>query len=271
MDFKGAGELVPAGEVFAALGRGALDFGANSWVWQTGIEPVLGITWNPMIYETQAEYVGAFYEAQLPIIDPYMQAKQNQKVLGLVAVSGGLLFTNKPVKTAADMQGLKIRGQGGPTGIFIEKAGAGSVSMIFPEAITGLQQKTLDGVMFPEQVVADMKLFEFLPYAVEQLLVIPQDQACWNLDSWNTLPADLQELIVEHARQVNYYEGIIMAPIRVAKYHEVNLANGVTYNRLSPEDFAKFKQAGYDALDWYAEQSPESAQVAAATRAYLRN
>lgn len=76
-----------------------------------------------------------------------------------------LTNSKKAVKTPADMAGLKIRVMENPVYIDTFKAlGANAVPMAWTEALTALQQKTIDGQENPVNVIYSYKLNETQKY-----------------------------------------------------------------------------------------------------------
>lgn len=263
------GELAAAADHFKLVKEGAVDAVSNSIIWNVGVVPPAGIFWITGLFKNQTEYVNAFWEVQRPFFNKILE-KHNQRALCTVAVSGAVMFTNKPVRKMEDLKGLKIRGQGGLPSKFLEALGASAVSMAFPEALTGIQQGTLDGVMWAEFVNIDNKLWKALPYGIDQILSIPQNHIFWNLNSWNKLPPDLQQLIEEHSKQVNQQEGAVNAPARVKGWRDINKASGTTYYTLPDDEYARWVKKGGESWDWFAQQAPENAEILKLTRDYLK-
>ncbi len=76
-----------------------------------------------------------------------------------------LTNSKKAVKTPADIAGLKIRVMENPVYIDTFKTlGANSVPMAWTEALTALQQKTIDGQENPVNVIYAFKLYETQKY-----------------------------------------------------------------------------------------------------------
>jgi len=76
-------------------------------------------------------------------------------------------FTNsvRPIKSPADMKGLKIRVMETPVYVNMVKAlGAAPTPIAWPETYTALQQKVVDGQENPVSVILSVKFFEVQKY-----------------------------------------------------------------------------------------------------------
>ena len=109
-------------------------------------------------------------------------------------------FTNSkhPITCADDFKGLKIRVMESPIYIgMVESMGGSAVPMAFQELYTGLQQGTVDGQENPLDLIYAQRYFEVQKYlSLSEHLYYPR-QHIINLDFYNSLPADLQEIIAQ--------------------------------------------------------------------------
>ena len=155
----------------------------------------------------------------------------------------------KPVKTPADLKGLKIRTMENPMHIATFKLlGANPTPMNFGELYTALQQKTVDGQENPIAIVWDGKFYEVQKYysltghffSVVMLLA--------NKDFMDKLPKDLHGIVVKAAK--DFY----MADRKMVDAEETALLNkmkekGLKVNTLSAkekEEFVRLTKPVYD-------------------------
>jgi len=118
-------------------------------------------------------------------------------------------FTNSkhPITTVSDFKGLKIRVMESPIYIsMVESLGGSATPMAFSELYTGLQQGTVDGQENPLDLIWAQSYFEVQKYlSLSEHLYYPR-QIIMNLDYFNSLPDDLQELIQECAIDACQYQ-----------------------------------------------------------------
>lgn len=112
----------------------------------------------------------------------------------------------RPVKTPDDLKDLKIRVVGSPLFLDIFRAlGANPMNISWAEALTALQQNTVDGQENPYSVYLPNKIYEFQSYLTEW---------SYNMDpliyvvygkTWNSFPPDIQQIIAKCAEEAGMY------------------------------------------------------------------
>jgi TRAP-type C4-dicarboxylate transport system substrate-binding protein len=109
----------------------------------------------------------------------------------------GQMFTKKPVRTIADVQGLKIRTGGGVAEKVAKALGASAFVKPAPESYELLSSGVADGVFFPLESIVSFKLETVL----EQATLFPGGMYSssfgffMNEDKWNKLPKQDQDAI----------------------------------------------------------------------------
>jgi TRAP-type transport system periplasmic protein len=119
------------------------------------------------------------------------------KLLGVFTHGPGQMFTRKPVRSIADVQGLKIRTGGGVAEKVAKALGASAFVKPAPESYELLSSGVADGVFFPLESIISFKLDTVL----EQATLFPGGMYSsafgffMNEDKWNKLPKQDQEAI----------------------------------------------------------------------------
>jgi len=119
------------------------------------------------------------------------------KLLGVFTHGPGQMFTKKPVRSIADVQGLKIRTGGGVAEAVAKALGASAFVKPAPESFELLKSGVADGVFFPMESVVSFKLDTVL----EQATLFPGGMYSssfgffMNEDKWNKLPKQDQEAL----------------------------------------------------------------------------
>ena len=112
-------------------------------------------------------------------------------------------FTNKPINSPADLKGQRIRTIGqAVTTKSVAAMGATPVSMSWGEVYNGIQSKAIDGCEVQNTSAYPSKTFEVAKYMTKtEHFQLMQGLICGS--KWfNTLPADLQKLLVETADEI---------------------------------------------------------------------
>lgn len=160
--------------------------------------PELGLTGFELVRVTKAGLVDvadvilAFIAGEVPLLEAVdlpglypnldASAKAHASFLGAVkkyedklggVVLGGYLWPNqyiisrKPVRSPADLKGLKIRVYGAADTDFVRALGMEPVSIAFAEVYTALERGTVDAAMTGSYPAFAVKLFEVAKYIVD--------------------------------------------------------------------------------------------------------
>ena len=121
---------------------------------------------------------------------------QGAKLLYVHAHGPGILATKKPVRTLADLKGMKIRGTGLSAGI-ATALGATAVGMPQPETYDALQKGVVEGTFCPVETLKGWKQGEVIAYITDTKAIgyTTAMFVAMNQKSWDALPTDLQEII----------------------------------------------------------------------------
>jgi tripartite ATP-independent transporter DctP family solute receptor len=157
----------------------------------------------------------------------------------------------RPVRTPADVEGLKIRVMENPVYIDTFQAlGANAVPMAWTEALTAMQQQTIDGQENPINVIYSFKLYEPQQYLSLTRHTYAPAIIVMSLDYWNQLPADAQQILEEAAQEAAEYERQWNADMASEQLDALR-ANGM--NVIENPDIAAFQDAVAPVYDEYGE------------------
>ncbi len=113
---------------------------------------------------------------------------------------GAIHTTDKPVKSVADMKGIKVRGPSRQINKLLGTLGATPVGMPLPGIPDALSKGTIQGAVIPWEVVPSVKVQELTKYHAEfdpaggALYTITFVMAM-NKAKYNSLPPDLKKVI----------------------------------------------------------------------------
>ena len=117
-----------------------------------------------------------------------------------------LTNSKRPVKTPEDMKGLKIRLMQNPIYVDSFKAlGANAVPMAWTEALTALQQGTIDGQENPLNVIVAFNLFESQKYLTISQHAYAPNVIKMSMKVWNKSTPEQQKLLQESAQAAAEY------------------------------------------------------------------
>ena len=194
-----AGTLTKAKQCYDGVVNGISDIGMSVFAYTRGRFPVMEALDLPLGYPSglvATRAANAFFEEFQP------KELAQVKLLYLHAHGPGLLHTKRPVKTMADMQGMKIRSTGLSAKI-VEKLGGVPVAMPQPSTYEALQKGVVEGTFGPIEVLKGWKQGEVIEsttdcrsvgYTTAMFVVM-------NRGKWEKLPADVQAVFTEVSRE----------------------------------------------------------------------
>lgn len=154
------------------------------------------------------------------------------------------VWLKTPINSLEELKGKKLRTAPGVYTDVVKYYGGSVVNIPLSEVFTALEQNLIDGYTVPSFIGASEGFFEYIKYRVDPPMLGGGAGAVFNLDVWNSLPKDLQELI--------------MAPETNAKvneaYHAVN-------NPVIVDNFKRFEEAGGQVIQLNEEQKADFLSV----------
>lgn len=234
------GAVATLAEVLGATESGLLDIGAIIYPFEPSTlflhNLEMKVPFSSPDPEIAIKAMRAVYD-EIPYMGNMLEEEHNQKVLGLWATGSYHLVTTFEWENFEDLAGRTLTAAG-PNLPWITAAGVNPVQGNLGEWYTGLETGVIEGaVMFPE-ATAGFKLYEPAPYYTEiGFGASPQGAITVNLDTFNSLPADLQQILVEMGIE---FEANIAAWVKeegAAAYAEMEEA-GTTINSLTLEQRA---------------------------------
>ena len=151
--------------------------------------------------------------------------------------------SKRPIKTPADLKGLKIRTMENPMHIaFFKELGANPTPMSWGELYTALQQGTVDAQENPYAMIDDGKFYEVQKYVSETGHLFSYEIIIANKKFMEKLPADLRKIVDDAA-----HRAVMAQRARMEKEEAVFKAKvtktGLKANTLTPEQKKPFVEA----------------------------
>jgi tripartite ATP-independent transporter DctP family solute receptor len=117
---------------------------------------------------------------------------------------------NKPIKTAADMKGLKIRIPEVPIYVETMRAlGANATPMPWGEVYTALQTGVVDAIEVPSDTILNGKMYEVAKYLSRTYHIFTDCNLFVSEKVYASLPADIQQTIFAAAREIFWDWGAV--------------------------------------------------------------
>ena len=202
------------------------------------------------------------YEAAYEVLDgevgeQLLASLEEQGMKGLVFGENGFrhMSNNKgPIESIDDLSGLKYRTLESPlhTDTFKE-LGANASPFAFGELYTALQQGTYDAMESPISLYYTNKFYEVQDYLTLTSHVYAATILLMNNDFYNSLPEDLQQLVMEAAEEYRTFQRDL-AQQQDSEFLEELKAEGMEVNELPAETREEFKEAVQTVYDKYEDE-----------------
>ena len=151
--------------------------------------------------------------------------------------------SKRPIKSPADLKGLKIRTMENPMHIaFFKELGANPTPMSWGELYTALQQGTVDAQENPYAMIDDGKFYEVQKYVSETGHVFSYEILIANKKFMDKLPKELNKLVADEAHKAIMAQRASMEKEEEAFKAKVTKA-GLKANPLTPEEKKPFVEA----------------------------
>jgi len=240
IDVLGGPEVIPGIEQVEAIRTGVVDISFGPMSYHQAILPPSGAMFLATDTPWEQRESG-FFDL---MVEAYKEL--NLHFLGrLDAVQGFYLYTNSRIENPReDFKGLKMRTIGGVFDeLFVKALGATPTFVPRADLYSAMERGVLDGHMGNPSIVKRMGIHEVTNYIIKHKFYQSDLVILVNLDSWNALPKNLQELLEE---TVADYEQEWWSAM--AQWNEEDLqamiAEGVEVIEFSPDD-----------AKWYLDQA----------------
>lgn len=243
-----ASTLSPPMQVYDNTVKGVVDVGANLLAYSPGRLPLSEVLQQPLGYRNGyqgSKLANAYYKKFKP------KEFDDVQVMFLHGAAPGFIFTKNPVKSTADVKGLRIKANAENADI-VRNLGASPVTMPVTETYDALSRGVVDGCLFPLEALQGFKIGEVVKTVIENYGVsyLTSMYVIMNKSKWNAIsPAD-QKAIEKINDEYNEKFGkkwveLDNSAIAFAK------GKGVTFLPVSKEDEAATAQKMKPILDAY--------------------
>ncbi len=194
------GSVAPAGKEFDAAESGLIDIGVETGSWLKDRWPYADLfTYRTASMTALEMLLWNEVGGGLELAREEVQDSNVYVFNGLPMTPEIFLSSTKPINSPADLDGLRIRTAGGGIdGVAFAEAGASIVSIAGGEVYESVQRGVLDAFQYSSPSMDYSNAFyEIVDYVYMSPVRQPTDYHYYyiNKDSYDELPADLQELL----------------------------------------------------------------------------
>lgn len=255
MTFYPGAVLGPPMEAYTMIKDGAVDMGCVIIGFFPGRFPLTNVIQLPFIGLPSAEVGSRIYWSLYEKFPEFRADYPGVKVLNLYTDAPTPIGTKKPVRTAEDIKGMKIRALAGAPTEMLKELGAAAVLMPPTEIYTAMERGVIDGWMISWEACAGSKYWEVTDYWTTANMYQPALAFLMNQDAWNRLPPDIQKIFDEQTgaagsrffgQEFDRYNNEAKATVEKMKGKEII--------KLSDEQVEKWKKITRPVIDrWLAD------------------
>lgn len=207
-----SGSVVKTTEVFEAVQDGILDIGGTCLCFEPSNLPLHSFqamapfgTMDPV---TSLQITEDVYK-EVPYLYDVFEEKFNQKLIAHIADGGYNLATKDPWSKISDLEGRKIGGAGINLN-WLSNSGVVPVTASFTTAYTDMATGVYSGLITFPSAYLNLKFYEQNPHYT----LIGFGAMSWlglliNLDTYNGLPPEVQEIVLEVAKDYQDQTGLV--------------------------------------------------------------
>ena len=236
-----AGTLYNFKNTLEGIQDGLGDVGWVGILWEPNKLPLSNVTYFAPFAEESAFVMRDIAEEmykKMPVFKKQW-AKYNQVYLGATTGGGYVLMTKKPIKSVADVKGLKIYSPG-VVARWVDGTGAIGVNGGLPVYFNGIKTGVTDGAIVPNSAVLPFKLHEVAPYITELKLGGSIFGALTvNLDKWKTFPPEMKEMFLKLGQEYSQ-KNAELGTSSAKKHFKIMATKGAKISRFSAAEEKKW-------------------------------
>lgn len=256
--------LLKAADIYKGVVDGVCDIGLSCFSYNPGRFPEIEAFEQPGIVYRNSKVASKVAWEGIQELNP--ACVQDTKLLMVIATGPGDLFTKKPVRKLEDLAGMQIRATG-LTAETLQLIGAVPVGMPQSEAYEALSKGIVDANLAPIEVLKTWKHGEVTKYITRTpFLYNTLFYVTMNNNKWNSIPEDLQKIIIDTTLKFQDEVGIGLWD----KQNEDALKwaveeEGMEVIELPEEEMERWIKAVEPMLDKYITEKGEAAKKAVET------
>ena len=168
------------------------------------------------------------------------------------------LFSNTPIRSLEDLEGLKVRSGTGINAEIFEAFGAVPVNMGSGDLFSALQRGLLDAVFTSDASARTFRLNEVAQYHTYTPINFQSFEWCISPSFYDGLPPDLQRVIDVWSQQKSQVETQLSFSLGSAQARAQFIEGGMEYIALDDDEFARWQERFEPLVEAYIVQGEEA-------------
>jgi TRAP-type C4-dicarboxylate transport system substrate-binding protein len=266
------GAVVNANQTLQAVSSGILQGHLTDPSYFSGRDPAFGMLGNlvgawgdPLEFLEYMKYNGG-EELYNDLVEPY-----GVHLIGAAATGLESFVSKKPLRTVADLQGLKMRAPEGMVYNIFQKAGATPVNLPGSEVYTALEKGVIDAADYTVfSTNQDQGLHSFARYPnYPGFHSLPMVAVSLNKEIWDGLPEDLQTILEVSVDSMAYEMVALLKARDLVAVNAARLDENIEIIDMAPEERAKFRNIAKSEWVVWADKSEMNQKIYDSVVEYL--
>lgn len=267
------GAVVPHNQTLDAVASGILQGHLTDPSYFSGKNPAFGMIGNlvgawgdPLEFLEYMKYGGG-EQIYNKLVEPY-----GLHLIGALATGLESFPSKKPIRTVADLKGLKVRAPEGMVYDIFAKAGAAPVNLPGSEVYTGLEKGVIDAADYTVFATnQSMGLHKFAPYpAYPGFHSLPMVDVSLNKQLWDGLPPDLKAILKISVDALAYEAIARLKALDLQAVNEARKDPKIEIIDLPPEERAKFRNIARQEWENWAKRNEITNEFYGSVTTYLK-
>lgn len=221
--------------------------------------PVYGLDGIPFL-ATSYPAAMKLYEAQKPFLEMALKA-QGMMLLYAVPWPPQGIFTNRELKSVADMKGLKWRAYSPATARIAELVGAQPVTVQAAELSQAMATGVIDSYISSPATGYDTKTYEYIKRFYNTQAWLPKNAVIMNIKAFDKLSKPTQDAVLKAAAEAET-RGWKISQEKTGWYVNQLKAHGMQIEQPSPQLEDGLKKVGETMLDdWLKKSGAEGKDI----------
>lgn len=200
------GTLLTAPNTYDGVLAGLADIGLSATSYEPGRFPLLNLAGSLTGIEVNSTVASQVVYDLIQEFPAELLGLDEFKVITAFTSEPGYLQTAAPIRSLEDMPGKQIRVAGDSTAT-VRALGATPIGLSQAETGEALQTGIVQGYVASREVLMDLQYARNVSYMTDYPLSNVVFVAAMNKQRWESLPADIQEIIDDLGREMAYFTG----------------------------------------------------------------
>ncbi|OOF82237.1 hypothetical protein BKG94_00240 [Rodentibacter ratti] len=235
-------------ESMELLQSGSLDMAKSNASELEAFEPSYGAYNIPYLFHDADHYYRTLLDPEVG--QKILDSSKGKGFIGLTYYDGGArsFYADKPIKSPADLKGMKIRVQPSPTAVEMMKLmGASPTPLAYGELYTALQQKVVDGAENNQTALTLARHGEVAKYFSEDEHTMIPDVLVIGQKSWDKLTPEQQQALKKAADDSMMYHKDLWQKMIAETTQEAKDKLGVEFVKVDKQPFIDATKSMHDA------------------------